>query len=69
MNLEHAAFWLVAAIIAVHAVVVLASVGACLVYSREIVEGKFTCDPHNRLASLLAEALAAALAFSVGRRS
>jgi len=52
-DLVRAGFWLVAAIVAVHAAVVLAFAGACLVYAREIVEGRFTCDPHGRLFGLL----------------
>ena len=62
-----ACFYLIAFIIAVHCVVVLAGVGACLYYSPEILDGKFKCDPQNRLTELLGAALAAALAFAGGQ--
>lgn len=61
---RRAAFWLVAAVIAVHCVVVLAGVAICVFYADELVAGRFKCDQHNRLTDLLMGALAAALAFS-----
>ncbi len=59
---RQAAFWLIAAVVAVHALVVLAGVGMCLIYAREIVAGKFTCDAQDKLGGLLANAMAAAIA-------
>ena len=62
-----ACFLLVAAVIAVHCLVVLAGAAMCIVEWRDmpLVEGK-RCDPSNRLGDLLAGALAAALAFAGG---
>lgn len=65
---RRAAFWLIACILGVHGVVVLAGIGVCVYYSAEIVSGKFTCDQHDKLSSLLAAALATALAL-VGMKS
>lgn len=65
---QRACFWLIAAILAVHAIVVLASVTACLVYARDVLEGKFVCDRDDRLSALLSGALAAALAFAGGKK-
>lgn len=62
-----ACFYLIALIIAVHCIVVLMGVGVCLYFGQEILEGKFKCDPQNRLSELLGAALAAALAFAGGR--
>ena len=61
-----AAFWLVASVIAVHSLVVLAGVGLCVYYGASIIAGHFKCDADDRLTGLLAEALAAALAFGGG---
>lgn len=57
-----AAIWILAGILAVQGIVVMAGVGACVVYAREIVEGKFKCDPDNRLTGLLVNALAVVIA-------
>lgn len=61
-----ASFYLVAAVIGVHAIVVLLGVATCVVYAQEIVRQEFRCDPDSRLSTLLAEALATALAFTGG---
>lgn len=68
-NPTRACFWLIAAILAVHALVVLAGVGACLYYAQEVLSGKFVCDKDSRLSELLSAALAAALAFAGGKMS
>jgi hypothetical protein len=62
-----AAFWLIAFVIGVQALVVLIGIGAC-VWHAELILGnpEIKCDPDNRLASLLAAALAAALALAGG---
>lgn len=67
-DIERATFWLVASVIAVYAVVVIAGVTVCAIYSDELVSGKWMCDKDNRLSDLLNAALAAALAFA-GRRN
>lgn len=59
-----AAFFLVAGVIGAHALIVLATVAACLVTSAELVDGKYHCHPGDTLSALLAEAMAAALAFA-----
>ena len=59
-----AAFFLVAGVIAVYAVVILAFAGACVWHSEAIVHSAVDCDPNSRLMGLLAAALAAALAFA-----
>lgn len=64
-----AAFFLVAGVIALYGVVVLIGVVMCAVYSSEIVQGRFRCDEQDKLAELLAAALASALAFAGGFRS
>lgn len=59
-----AAFLLVAGVLAVQCTVVLVTVGACLWWSREIVEGRFSCaTAADRCMDALVGALAAALAF------
>ena len=64
-----AAFWLVSFVIAIEAVVVLASVGACIWHSEMIIaNADIKCDPDNRLFQLLVGALAAALAFASIRK-
>jgi hypothetical protein len=65
-----AAFYLVAGVIALQGVVILFGVVVCAVYASEIVSRNFECNAHDKLAMLLAEALAAALAFAggLGRR-
>jgi len=62
-----AAFYLVAGVVAVHAVVVLVTVGFCAFHGGDLVAGRFQCDARDRLAELLAAALAAALAFAGGQ--
>jgi hypothetical protein len=62
-----AAFYLVAAVVAVHALVVLVTVGFCAFYGGDLIAGRFQCDARDRLAELLAAALAAALAFAGGQ--
>ncbi len=59
-----AAFYLVAGVVAVHALVVLFVVGFCAWNGAELVRGAFQCDARDRLAELLTAALAAALAFA-----
>lgn len=61
-----AAFLLLFFVIAVYAIVILAMVGACVYHSELIVlkDKDVSCDPYNRLMSLMAAALAAALAFA-----
>jgi hypothetical protein len=66
-DLVRAAFLLVTFVIASHVVIVFAVVGVCLWHVETIIEGNFKCDADNRLAGLLAEALAAALAFGGSR--
>jgi hypothetical protein len=62
-----AAFWLIAFVIGVQALVVLAAVGTCMWHSELILShAEIKCDPDNRLTGLLAAALAAALAFLGG---
>ena len=62
---QRAAFWLVAFVIAVHAIIILAHGAVCLVYATPIITNPdVKCDPDNRLMQLLAAALAAALAFA-----
>jgi hypothetical protein len=60
-----AAFWLLAFVIGVYAVVVLGMSFACI-YHAEIVitHADVNCDPNSRLMGLLAAALAAVLAFA-----
>jgi len=59
-----AAFFLVAGVVAVHAAVVIFTVGFCAWHGDALVRGSFTCDARDRLAELLTAALAAALAFA-----
>jgi len=59
-----ASFYLVAAVIAVHCLIVLVGAAVCAV---EVLSSHtFECDPKGRLSDLLAGVLAAALAFSGG---
>jgi hypothetical protein len=63
---SRASFTLIAAIIGVHCVVVLAGAGLCV---WQVTSGAAAdCDSRGRLGDLLAGALAAALAFSGGRK-
>jgi len=61
-----AAFRLLAFVIGVYALVIVSMVGACVYHSAIIVtsDKDVSCDPYNRLMSLMAAALAAALAFA-----
>lgn len=62
-----ACFWLIASVLAVHCVVVLVGLTACIYWSERIVEGRWNCDNINgTLNQLLGAALAAALAFAGG---
>jgi len=65
-NPQRAAFLILFLVIVVHSIVVLGMVGACIYHSDEIIKGgtEINCDPYNRLMSLMAAALAAALAFA-----
>lgn len=61
------AFILVAFILFCYVAVPVAGAIACLVYSRDIIlNPEIVCDPKDRLAGLLAGALAAALALYTG---
>lgn len=55
MSTERAALVIVLCILALYAVVILAGVSTCVVYARSIVEGKYKCDPDNRLTDLLGQ--------------
>lgn len=60
-----AAFYLVAFVIGVHAVVILGFSAACIWHIEIIIKSiEVQCDQHDRLMGLLAAALAAALAFA-----
>lgn len=62
---QRAAFWLIAFVVGIYAVVILASVTGCLVNVHLIIANpEISCDPNNRLMGLLAAALAAALTFA-----
>ena len=61
-----AAFFLVAFVIVVYALVVLLGFGVCLYHHDDWVAGQFKCDSENRLVDLLSAALSAALAFAGG---
>lgn len=63
-----ASFYLIASILAVHCVVVLMGMGACLWWGEAVVQGgKWTCENiSNHISQLLSGALAAALAFAAG---
>lgn len=61
-----AAFFLVAFVVVVYALVVLIGFGVCVWHAADIVAGNFKCDSDNRLVDLLGAALAAALAFAGG---
>lgn len=63
------AFWMVAAILAAQTFIVLAGVIVCVWQISRVPPGAFVCDKEGRLGDLLAEALAAAIAFSGGLRS
>jgi hypothetical protein len=61
-----AAFLLLFFVIAIYAVTILGMVGACIYHAEIIIRSDkdISCDPYNRLMSLMAAALAAALAFA-----
>jgi hypothetical protein len=63
-----ASFYLIAAILAVHGLIVLMGMGACLYWGEAVVTGgRWTCENiSNHINQLLSGALAAALAFSAG---
>jgi small neutral amino acid transporter SnatA (MarC family) len=61
---QRAAFLLLLLVIGVYALAILGMVGACLYHSDLIFKGDASCDPYSRLMSLMAAALAAALAFA-----
>lgn len=61
-----AAFLLLFLVITIYGIVILGMVGACIYHSEIIIRSDkdVTCDPYNRLLSLMAAALSAALAFA-----
>jgi hypothetical protein len=62
-DLQRAAFWLIAFVIGVEALVAVLGFAACVWHAELILNSpEIKCDPDNRLAQLLAAALAAALA-------
>lgn len=63
---QRAAFLLLFLVIIIYSIVVLAMVGACVWHSEIVIRSDkdISCDPYNRLMSLMAAALAAALAFA-----
>jgi small neutral amino acid transporter SnatA (MarC family) len=63
---QRAAFLILFLVICVHSIVVLGMVGACIWHAEVIIKGgtEVNCDPYNRVMSLMAAALAAALAFA-----
>jgi len=63
---QRAAFTILCFVIIVYAVVIVAMVGACVYHAEVIIlaDKDINCDPNNRLMSLMAAALAAALAFA-----
>lgn len=61
-----ATFCLVASILGFQCFVILLGVAGCLYWSGEIAHGRATCAAREQLIELLAQALAAALAFAAG---
>lgn len=63
---QKAAFSIILLVIAVHCLIVLGTIGACIYHSEIIIKGgtEINCDPYNRVMSLMAAALAAALAIA-----
>ncbi len=63
---QRAAFTLLLLVICVYSVVILMMVGACVWHADIIIKADkdVSCDPYNRLMSLMSAALAAALAFA-----
>lgn len=47
-NIIRGIFWLVAAMVGLHIVIVLSCLGFCMYYGQEIVEGKYRCDPQGK---------------------
>ena len=62
-----ACFYLVAAVIAVHLIVVLMGSIMCVSYMQELLASGKECPAGNRLTEVLGAALAAALAFAGGK--
>ena len=62
-----ACFYLVAAVIAVHLIVVIIGSVNCVLYSTELMAAGKECPAGNRLSEVLGAALAAALAFAGGK--
>ena len=56
-DLVRATFYLIATVVAVHLIIVLMGASMCVYYSKEIVEGKWQCDPKGRLLTILDNAL------------
>lgn len=61
---QRGAFWLIAMVVSVHAIIVLAASVSCIYNAELILTTEAVCDPQNRLSGLLSGALAAALAFA-----
>lgn len=68
-DFAQAAFWLVACVIGSQILVVYAGLAVCIYYSDAIIAGTYKCDADDKLAEILAAALAAALGFAGGRMS
>ena len=62
-----ACFYLVAAVIAVHLIVVLVGSVMCALHTQELLASGKECPAGTRLTEVLGAALAAALAFAGGK--
>jgi hypothetical protein len=63
-NMEKAAFFLVAVVIASQLIVGLSITGACVFYANDIINGGGQCKADGKMAEIMSAALAAALAFA-----
>jgi len=66
-DLVQACFYLVAAVIVVHLIVVLVGSLMCVLHTQELLIAGKECPSGNRLTEVLGAALAAALAFAGGK--
>lgn len=62
------ALLVVAGCLVVTSIVIVGGVSSCIVYAREIVEGRFVCDQKDRLFDLLNGLLTTSMALYVASR-
>lgn len=67
-DLDRHFFWLLVGMVIGYYYVPMATVTTCMIYAREIIDGKFVCDKENRVLEMLPWAITAMIALWTGMR-